>query len=416
VKIIMCHNHYQQPGGEDLSYAQEVRLIESRGHDVVQYTKHNDEIREMGKLAAALRTIWNGDTHRELRELFRHERPEVVHFTNTFPLISSSAYYAAKEEGVAVVQSLRNYRLLCPGAQFMRDGKVCESCLGKRFAWPGVWHGCYRDSRVGTLVVASMLAFHRMRQTWTEAIDMYYALTELSRAKFVEGGLPADKIAVKPNFIEPAPEPGTGSGGFAVFVGRLSEEKGIDVLLDAWKQLDLPLELKIVGDGPMAATVESAAKEDARIQWLGRLPSDEAISIVGEALCLVMPSLWYEGFPRTILEALAKGTPVVTSRLGSMEEIVEDRVTGLHFTAGDSSDLVRALHRITSDPLTLGRMRRAARDEFLANYTEDANYNLMMEIYAKASGKPRKDLEANSIPDIVGLPTNVLSYEQESVS
>jgi hypothetical protein len=199
MKIIMCHNHYQQPGGEDLSYAQEVRLIESRGHDVVQYTKHNDEIREMGKLAAALRTIWNGDTHRELRELFRHERPEVVHFTNTFPLISPSAYYAAKEEGVAVVQSLRNYRLLCPGAQFMRDGKVCESCLGKRFAWPGVWHGCYRDSRVGTLVVASMLAFHRMRQTWTEAIDMYYALTELSRAKFVEGGLPADKIAVKPS-------------------------------------------------------------------------------------------------------------------------------------------------------------------------------------------------------------------------
>lgn len=387
MKIVMCHNHYQQPGGEDLSFAQEARLLETRGHEVVRYTKHNDDIRGMGKLAAARRTIWNRDTYRELRKLFRQQQPDVAHFTNTFPLISPAAYYAAKEEGVAVVQSLRNYRLLCPSAQFMRDGRVCESCLGKRFAWPGVKHACYRGSRTASFVVASMLAFHRMKQTWTNAVDVYYALTEFSRAKFIEGGLPPDKIAVKPNFIEPTPAAGTGEGGFAVFVGRLSPEKGVDLLLDAWGQLDLPLDLRIVGDGPLSARVQSAAQNDPRIHWVGRLSPEETISLVGEAVCLVMPSLWYEGFPRTILEALAKGTPVVTSRLGSMEEIVEDRVTGLHFTPGDSSDLARTVNELASSTSMLGAMRRAARNEFLTKYTGDANYESLSRIYAQATGK-----------------------------
>jgi len=416
MKIVMCHNHYQQPGGEDLSFAQEARLLESRGQEVVRYTKHNDEIRESGKLAAARCTIWNRETHRELRELLRDERPDVVHFTNTFPLISPSAYYAAREEGVAVVQSLRNYRLLCPNAQFMRDGKVCESCLGRRFAWPGVKHACYRGSRMGSFVVASMLAFHRFRKTWTNAVDMYYALTDVSRAKFIEGGLPAEKVAVKPNFIEPAPNRGTGDGGFAVFVGRLSAEKGIDVLLEAWKQLDLPLELRIVGDGPLAATVEQAARSDSRIRWLGRLPSEETISIVGEALCLVMPSLWYEGFPRTILEALAKGTPVVASRLGSMEEIVEHGSTGFHFRPGDPVDLVKALKQINSGPSALQRMRRAARDEFLAKYTGDANYELLMDIYSKATGKPVAELDVQSRPAVTKLPFEHATIMQEAIS
>lgn len=416
MKVFMCHNHYQQPGGEDLSFGQEVRLLQSRGHEVVRYTKHNDEVREIGRLAAARRTVWNRDTYRELRELFRMHRPDVVHFTNTFPLISPSAYYAAKEEGVAVVQSLRNYRLLCPGAQFMRDGKVCESCLGRLFAWPAVKHGCYRGSRAGSLAVASMLAFHRLRKTWTKAVDMYYALTQVSRAKFIEGGLPAEKVAVKPNFIEPAPGPGKGDGGFAVFVGRLSAEKGIDVLLEAWKQLDMSLQLRIVGDGPMASTVERAARNDSRIRWLGRLPSAETISIIGRALCLVMPSLWYEGFPRTILEALAKGTPVVTSRLGSMEEIIQDGFTGLHFTAGDPADLVQALKQITSDPARVRNMRRAARDEFLGKFTGAVNYESLMGIYSRAMGRPVAGNNVGTCRTATGLTSTTSSIVQEVVT
>lgn len=404
MKIVMCHNHYQQPGGEDLSFAQEVQLLRRHGHDVLQFTRHNDDIRQMGRWQAARKTLWNTDTYRELQTLFRRERPDVAHFTNTFPLISPAAYHAAQEQGVAVVQSLRNYRLLCPGAQLMRDGKTCEKCLGKRFAWPAVRHRCYRGSRAGSLVVASMLAYHHRRKTWTEAVDQYYALTDFARAKFIEGGLPAEKISVKPNFIDPPPEAGRGSARSAVFVGRLSPEKGIDVLLSAWRELHLPLKLQVVGDGPLAPAVQAAAERDARIQWLGRRTPDEVLSIVGEALCLVMPSVWYEGFPRTILESLAKGTPVIASRLGSMEEIVEHGVTGLHFSPGDARNLAAAVVHLAEIESRHDDMRSAARDTFLKKYTGPANYELLMQIYARAKGDVEPPAAAPESPPLSVMP------------
>jgi glycosyltransferase involved in cell wall biosynthesis len=319
--------------------------------------------------------------------LFRRERPDVAHFTNTFPLISPAAYHAAQDQGVAVVQSLRNYRLLCPSAQLLRDGKTCAKCLGKRLAWPAVWHGCYRGSRRASLIVASMLALHHFRKTWLQAVDQYYALTEFAREKFIQGGLPADKISVKPNFIDPPPEPGRGSAACAVFVGRLSPEKGIDVLLNAWRQLDLPLKLQIVGDGPLADAVRTAADRDARIDWLGRRTPGEVLAVIGEALCLVMPSLWYEGFPRVILESLAKGTPVIASRLGSMEEIVEHGVTGLHFEPGDARDLTAAVVQLVEHQACRDKMRQAARTTFLSKYTGPANYESLMNIYGRALGR-----------------------------
>ncbi len=196
MKIALVHNYYQQPGGEDEVFADEGALLEARGHQVVRYTAHNDRIAGMRAPVLAQVTVWNRAVYRELRAFIRKERPAVMHFQNTFPLISPASYYAARAEGVPVVQTLHNYRLLCPNALFFRDGHVCEDCLGKSIPWPGVAHACYRGSRTASGVVASMLSIHRALRTWTEMIDVYVVLSEFARQKFIEGGLPSEKIVV----------------------------------------------------------------------------------------------------------------------------------------------------------------------------------------------------------------------------
>jgi glycosyltransferase involved in cell wall biosynthesis len=383
VKVLLCHTRYQQRGGEDEVFDAEERMLRERGHPVVRFVRHNDVLSDMGKLEAAGRTVWNTQAHAELRKLIRRERPDVMHVTNTFPLLSPAVLHAARAERVPVVQALHNYRLLCPSALFLRDGAVCESCLGKAVPWPAVKHGCYRESRAATAAVAALSVAHRALGTWRTAVDLYFTLTEFAKRKFVEGGLPADRIAVKPNCVHPDPGPGDGRGGYAVFVARLSPEKGIDTLLAAWKRLARPITLKVIGDGPLAEQVRSAAAMDSRIEYLGRRPLPEVLDVVGGAACLVMPSVWYETFGRTIIEAYAKGTPVVASRLGAMAELVDEGRTGRLFTAGDATDLAAAVEEVLKDP---ARMRPACRAEFEAKYTADANYRQLIALYGRAVG------------------------------
>jgi glycosyltransferase involved in cell wall biosynthesis len=383
MKIVLCHNFYQQPGGEDLSFAAEWRLLESHGHDVLPFTLHNDAIRTMGRWSVVRRTFWNRETYDRLRELIRRERPAIVHCTNTFPLLSPSAYYAAADEGVPTVQSLRNFRMFCCNALLLRDGRICEQCLGKPLGWPGVLHGCYRNSRPGSAVVAMLQTAHRFLRTWTRKVSMYFALTEFSRRKFIEGGLSARQIAVKPNFVAPDPGRGPGGGDYALFVGRLSPEKGIDVLLDAWQRPGMP-RLKIVGDGPAADEVQRAAQTSPGIEWLSHRPQADVFSLLGDATCLVLPSRCYENFPRTIVEAFAKATPVVASRLGAMAEIVEHGRTGVHFTPGDADALASAVEELFAAPDRLATMREAARQEYERKYTAETNYRLLMAIYEAA--------------------------------
>jgi glycosyltransferase involved in cell wall biosynthesis len=384
LKVLLCHNFYQQAGGEDQSFAEEASLLESRGHEVIRFTRHNDSIKEMTSWDVATRTFWSRESHRELTSILQQQKPSVMHCTNTFPLISPAAYYAARTERVAVVQSLRNYRMFCPGTYLMRDGKVCEDCLGRTFAWPAILHKCYRNSRAGSAVLTSMNAFHNARGTWSNLVDRYFALTNFSRAKFIQAGLPGEKIDVKPNFLLKDPGAGTGASGFAVFVGRLSAEKGVEILLKAWTQMESPPLLKIVGDGPMAAAVNEAAQNHPNtIQWLGRLDREAVLNQVGEAACLIQPSLWYEGFPRTILEAFARGTPVIASRLGSMEEIVQDRKCGI-LCEPNVLDLKLAIEGFFTNSEAIPAMRVAARAKFEQEYSATSNYEKLMAIYSNA--------------------------------
>ncbi len=391
MRVLLAHNYYQQPGGEDTEFAAEKNLLRQRGHEVVEFTRRNAEIHRIGRLRAAVSALWSRDSRRALRRMLREVRPDVVHFHNTFLLISPAAYYVCQEEGIPVVQTLQNYRLLCPGAAFLRDGQVCEDCVGKTVPWPGMFYGCWRDSRAQTSVVAAMLAFHRWLGTWQKQVDVYVALTEFARQKFIEGGLPAEKIVIKPNFIYPDPGPGDSSGNYGLFVGRISREKGINTLIRAWRKLR-GIPLKVVGDGPLMGEIQRAWQEGSfeELEILGWRSHDEVLALMREARFLVFPSEWYEGFPLTIAEAFACGLPVIASRLGAMVEIVEDGRTGLHFEPRNPDDLAVKVGWAWTHLDKMKMMGLEARREYEQKYSAEQNYRKLIEIYQTAMDKAKR--------------------------
>ncbi|MCG6136145.1 MAG: glycosyltransferase family 4 protein [Nostoc sp. LLA-1] len=381
MRILSIHNNYQIRGGEDESRESEERLLREMGHEVDVYQEHNERVAAIGSVPMALRTIWSIESYNIVKEKLRKSAHDLVHIQNFFPLISPSVYYAAKSEGLPVVQTLRNYRLLCPNGLFFRDGQVCEDCMGKFVPYPGVLHSCYRENRPATAVVATMLTAHRAMRTWLEMVDVYICLTEFARQKFITGGLPAEKIVVKPNFVHPDPGIGEGSGGYALFVGRLSVEKGLDTLLAAWQLLDKKVPLKIIGDGPLASQVMKSAKKLPQVEWLGRRPMSEVHKLMGEAMFVIFPSKWYETFGRVAVEAFAKGTPVIAANIGAIAELVDSGRTGLHFAPGDPNDLAAKVQWAIANPTLIAQMRREARAEFEAKYTAQQNYSRIMAIY-----------------------------------
>ena len=384
VKVLLVHNFYQRPGGEDQVFGAEGTMLERNGHEVLRYTVANDALNQTPASAMAVQTVWNRRTHAELTRIVSDERPDVVHFHNTFPVISPAAYHAARGAGAAVVQTLHNYRLICSNAQLFRDGRPCEDCVAKRVRWPGVVHRCYRSSVLASGTIVAMLSVHEALQTWRRSVDRYIALTEFARAKFVAGGLPARKVAVKPNFVADDPGVGTGDGGFALFVGRLSPEKGIEAMLDAWTSGAPGLPLKVVGSGPLDEPVAARASQVARIEWLGQRTNEEVREFMKRAAVLVVPSIWYEGLPMTIVEAFAVGLPVVASDLGSMASLVETGRTGVLFPAGDPSALAQAVRHLAEDETARSRMGIAARAEYEEKYTASRNHELLLSIYRAA--------------------------------
>lgn len=386
--ILLVHDFYQQPGGEDEVFRAEADLLEGHGHRVIRYTMHNQRIREMGALKSAYATIWNGAVYRELRQLIRDVRPFVMHAHNTFPLISPAAYYAARSEGVPVVQTLHNYRLLCPNASFFRDGRPCEDCLQTPLPLPGVVHACYRGSRLASATVATMLSLHRAIGTWRRKVDIYIALTHTAREIFIRGGLPAERIFVKSNFLAHDPGRGAHQGGYALFVGRLVNEKGLGTLIQAWDHLGAEIPVKVVGDGPLRDEVAKTARRHASFEWLGHLPHHEVIRLMQDARVLVFPSIWYEGgLPMVIAEAFATGLPAIASDIGNIAHIVQHKRTGLHVKPSDAHALASAITWFWSHSDEVSPMIDQARSEFENHYTPERNYTVLMSIYAEAHAR-----------------------------
>lgn len=387
MKIVSVHNTYQQPGGEDIVFDQEKRMLERANHCVVTYRRSNHEIGKLNifnQIGMAKRTVWSSDTREEFDKLLEREKPDVVHVHNTFMLISPSIYGSCRDRGVPVVQTLHNFRLLCPSSNLFRDNHVCEECLDDGL-WRSVQHGCYRHSRPATATVALMLAWHRAFKTWEKCISRYIALTHFAREKFIGAGWPADRIVVKPNFLESDPGPRDQSGDYAVFIGRLSPDKGVGTLIQAWEGLPQRYPLQIIGDGDLRGELEAKVRERGlNVTFRGHLSREESISTLKRARFLVMPSRGYETFGMVIVEAFACGIPAVASRLGAMQEIVRDCVTGLHFTPGDSTDLAQKIEWAWNNPLEIDAMGREGRREYEERYTAKKNYEMLMQVYKEA--------------------------------
>jgi glycosyltransferase involved in cell wall biosynthesis len=365
----------------------EAHMLRRAGHDVRIYVRDNDEIDSGGLIRAAslaMNTVWARDTYRELKIILSNDKPDIAHFHNTFPQVSPSGYDACRNEGVPVVQTLHNYRLLCPGATFYRDNAFCDRCLDGSLL-NSVVHGCYRGSHAATAVTAAMLGIHRFKKTWSSRVDQYIALTEYGRRMFIRGGLPAEKVTVKPNFVANDPGPQERRGTYAAFVGRLSPDKGLRTLLAAWKRLpEIPL--LIAGDGPIRAELEAEVEKQGlrNVIFKGHLSKTDTISTIRGARFLVFPSEWPEGFPMTIAESFACGVPVVCSEIGSLPEIVSSGKTGLLFRTGDPGHLAQtALHAWNNFEAT-GALGRNARVEYQARYTPRQNYRQLMDIYERA--------------------------------
>jgi glycosyltransferase involved in cell wall biosynthesis len=387
-KILVVHNSYQQVGGEDAVFAAEATLLRQHGHEVVEYRDNNQRINQISRLSAAAGTIWSRSSHRRMLQTLRAARPDIVHFHNTFLLISPSAYYACREFGVPVVQTLHNYRLLCPAATFFRGGQLCEACLGKTLPWPGVWHACYRKSHSQTTIVAAMIGVHRWLKTWQQQVDIYIALSEFASEKFIKGGIPREKIVIKPNFVNPDPGVGEENDYFALFVGRLSPEKGVWTLLQAWQGLK-GIPLKILGDGPLLTDVQHFIQQKKLdcVEVLGQRAHGETLTLMKRARFLIFPSEWYEGFPLTLAEAFACGVPVIAARLGAMAEIVKEGHTGLLFCAGDPQDLAGKVRWAVENAKAMCRMRENARRIYEEKYTAGKNYKMLSAIYEQVIKK-----------------------------
>jgi len=399
MKILLAHNFYQSssPSGEDSVFRSEVEMLLSKGVKVIQYEKHNDDISGTFKnIQTAFDMVWSKETYGELWELIKKEKPDIAHFHNIWYLISPSAYYSCKDAGIPVVQTLHNFRMFCANGLLLRNGRVCEECIGK-LPWRGIAYGCFRNSRLYSAPVVAAEIMHKIKKTWTETVDAYISLTDFGMRKFIECGLPGDRIYVKPNFLVNPPSPKHAKGKYAIYLGRLSGEKGLDVLIDALAILKTSnpqalefFSLKVLGDGPLRAELEKYAEDKKlgeKIDFTGRKSHDECMELLSEASFLIMSSVCYENFPMAIREAFACGKPVIASRLGAMAEIVEDNKTGLLFNPGDSADLAEKIRWMTENEDACIGMGMNARASFESKYTADRNFAMLMDIYEKVLAK-----------------------------
>ncbi len=387
MKVLLGHCFYRSsaPSGEDSVFKNEKELLRLNGVDVVLLEKFNDNVNVANffdSLKTAFKTTWSSASYKEVVAIIKKHNPDVAHFHNTFPQLSPSVYKACHDCGVPVIQTLHNYRLVCPGGMLLRDGKSCELCLnGSVFPTKSLKYRCYRDSLLATGALAMMVARNRMNGSYQKYVDRYIALTDFAKVRFIRGGLPEGKLTVKPNFLPVTPDIQISKENYAVFVGRLSDEKGIRTLLEAWRNID-GCKLKVLGDGHLRAELEEIVnKKNINVEFLGFKTQAEVLDIVAKAIVQIIPSECYEGFPMSVLEAFSCNTPVIASRLGSLGEIINDGRDGILFEPKNSKDLSEKIISLLNDGVLRNKLAVQARTEFESKYTDKANIKMLIEIY-----------------------------------
>lgn len=385
MKVLIAHNRYQQAGGEDAVFQNEVELLRGGGHDVSTLVKSNEGISGLrGQTRAATRTIWSRQGYRDMAQAISRHKPEVVHVHNFFPVLSPSIFSACNDANTPVVWTLHNFRVTCANGLLFRNGTVCEKCVSHS-VFPAIRHRCYRGSPLGSATVASMIAWHRFHGTWKDKVSRFIALNSFARDLYVRSGIPENKISIKPNFVQDPQTLLADSHNYvregALFVGRLSSEKGLDILIRAWRSIP-HIRLTIIGDGPERAAIERNAPPN--VHFAGYKPSEEVRQAMAGAKALIVPSTWYENFPMTVVEAMALGTPVVASKLGALDSIIRDGANGLHFTPGDAEDLAAAVRRAFASPSLLEYIGSQARLMWEQDLSPQRNLTKLLEIYRMA--------------------------------
>ena len=384
LSVLVIHNRYQQPGGEDAAVHAEMELLRNTGHRVVPYIRDNSEIAGYGALRKAslmVSTTWSRNSYANLRALIQKEHPDIAHCHNFLPLVSPAAYDACRSAGVPVVQSLHNYRLFCPAGTLFAANQRCEQCT--RSLAKAAYRRCYRDSRAQTAVVSLMLGAHRLRGTWSRGVDAYIAPSTFCRNYFVAGGLPEKKVHLKPNFLARDPGPRTERGDYALFLGRLCPEKGVLEMIEAWKQLP-QVKLLVAGDGPLYGEAQHAAsRTGGHVKLLGQLTAEQTLLRIKGAHFVVFPSRWYEPFGMGLLEAAACGVPAIASRIGAIPELVHHGRTGLLFDPENFNELVERAGWAWAHPAEMEEMGTAARQLYLHRFTAEKNYEVLMDVYRR---------------------------------
>ena len=392
MKILTVHNRYrsESASGENTVVEEETNLLRSGGHTVLSYVAESDQIAGFSirkKAALPLRVVWSREDHARLRALIRSAAPDVIHIHNTFPLISPSAIHASNDEAVPVVATLHNFRLVCSNGLLFREDAPCELCVGKG-PWRGFLHACYRDSRAATLPIALGITTHRALGTWTRGVSRYFVLTSFAKSRFVANGLPTQRIVVKPNSVRRPERPRSGAGTHALFLGRLSPEKGVRLFLAACSRTSIPV--VIAGDGVDRTVLEAkAGLLGDKVSFVGHRSREECSELLRGARMLVVPSLLYEGFPAVVAEAYAHGVPVVAPAHGGFPEIVIDGETGALFRPGNATSLADAIERL-SDPTLSSTMGLAARSRYEDLYSPERNLATLLRVYGEAISERSK--------------------------
>lgn len=379
--ILLVHNYYQVPGGEDTVVANEKAMLEEQGHKVILYSRNNSELKSFSairKILLPLSTIFNPRTYREIREIIKKEHIDIVHVHNTLNLVSPAVYYAARSMKIPVVQTIHNFRLLCPGATFYRDGHICEDCVSKGLMC-AVKHSCYRESKIQTLVCAVNTWIHRMTGIYGKL--NYICLTDFNKQKLLLlKQIKADRVYVKPNFTDVKEQeiiPYEQRKDQFVFVGRLDKLKGIDFLLQTWKKLgnDAP-KLIICGTGPMQEWCKKYIAENQLtiVEYLGFVPNEQAKRIIAESKALILPTQWYEGFPMTIVEAYSVGTPVIGPNMGNVGSLIEDETTGYTYNSNDMYSLISSINKVND-------INDIVVEKYKRHFGKIQNYRMLNGIY-----------------------------------
>jgi glycosyltransferase involved in cell wall biosynthesis len=382
MRILLIHNKYQQKGGENVVFEAECELLEKNGHTVEKILFDNRQIKTgMDKFLAGVKSLYNYESADLVEAAILNFRPDVIHVHNLFPIASPAIFFVAQKYEVPIVATLHNYRLICPSATLFHDGKIYEKSIHHLFPLDAIYQGVYRNSRIQTASVVLMTAVHKILGTWKNKVDRYIVLTDFAKRKFLNSCLdvPADKMVVKPNFTV---DPGAGNyprEDYFLFIGRLTEEKGINTVLECAKNSNV--KIKIIGDGPLRAEVEKQAAIYPNIQYLGFQDKETIIDALKRCRALLFTSLWFEGFPMTILEAFAAGTPVICSKLGGPGEIVGNLVSGLHYTPGNVKELGEKIQLLLQDNSMVAKLGKGARYVFEQKYAEDINYQMLLNIY-----------------------------------